>query len=73
MEPTHHKAKITIELEDGTKAEFVSLMPVFKSIEEPWNYPDHLSDKRWNGVQLPEPPRWEFRGTSVGDITVTIR
>jgi hypothetical protein len=66
------RAKITIELEDGTVAAFVAALSIRQVPNDEWDRVPIL-DQRWRGAILPPSPRWDLEGSTLGNMTLTIR
>lgn len=70
MKNEYQKAKVTIELEDGQKVEFAAALRTRE--RNYFDLPPPGLDGRWNGVKLPDPPKWNFEGTTLGEIALTL-
>lgn len=75
MKTEYQKCKVTIELEDGVKAEFVAVLHVRERRvpfdPQPSHHYNH--DGKWNGMKLPEPPQWNIEGTTLGAMVMTTK
>jgi len=72
-DPKFQKAKVTIELEDGSKTEFVAVLHVRETIpcfDGPLA-PEFAHDGKWRNDRLPEPPKWEISGRTIGQFVLT--
>ena len=72
MTTNSQKAKVSIELENGDKVEFVAILNIrkFSKLESDYYYTPE-SDLQWHGEKLPDPPRWNIRGSTIGVLTFT--
>ncbi len=62
----HQNAKVKIELENGTTAEFVAQLEIKEIKNVKWIRPDQYNDNIWQRQRLPDPPEWEFHGNTYG-------
>lgn len=66
-------AKITIEFDDGLKAEFAARVKLYDFREEELRPAVIYNDNYWQRMRLPDPPLWKIQGHSFGDIMLTIK
>lgn len=69
------KVKVTIEAEDGSTVVFAAFLERKEAIVDPFTYHrrDEMGLEYFNGIKLPDPPWFEFRGRSLGDIIITFK
>ena len=73
MKNDYQKAKVTIELEDGQKLTFVAYIRTQERTPFDLPLPDVLRhDGKWRGDKLPDPPKLNFEGTTIGEMTITL-
>ena len=74
MNTDYQKAKITIEFEDTETATVTFAAFLRVKNREPYDpRPPFDHEDKWRGVLIPKPPQWNFTGTTIGEMTITLQ
>lgn len=69
-----HKAKITIEIEEGgQRVEFATMLEITRLMPSPYDPPMIEAERNYfRSTRLPLPPCWQISGKTHGTITIAI-